>query len=359
MAAIALALAGCGQGGGSKVDGPVTVYVSLPLSGPRAADGRDAADGARLALERAGGKAGGIEVRAEVLDDAEPLTREGPPAAVRQWDPAATAANARAAAQDSSTAAYIGELDSEPTRTSLPITNDAGIAQISPGAGGIDLTQPAAGYPDSPERYRPSGETSFARVVPDDGREAAAAADLAIELGFTRVRVIAHDTPFDQLIASEFRRAAAQVGVDVAEQDPDAVLEIGQASGLRLIPGADADVAPGAETHGVEEALAVENLTDQGFAGEFEGRYGRAPGPYAAYGYEAMSVALDGIAAAADGDEKFRTAVVDTVLGSEHADSLLGEYSIDDDGDTTLCALQPYTVTGPDPLPGKPICPTG
>ena len=95
-------------------------------------------------------------MRAHFLDDAKG----------RPWDPVAVGANARTAVQDHTTAAYIGELDSEPTRASAPITNQAGIVQVSPGAGAVDLTAPAAGYPDSPDRYRPSGDVSFARTVP-------------------------------------------------------------------------------------------------------------------------------------------------------------------------------------------------
>ena len=67
--ALALALAGCSSADESGVEGPVTVYVSLPLSGPAAPDGRDAADGARLALEQAGGRAGDLEVQARYMDD--------------------------------------------------------------------------------------------------------------------------------------------------------------------------------------------------------------------------------------------------------------------------------------------------
>lgn len=350
------------------MDGPVTVYVSLPLTGPRGEDGNDTADGARLALERAGGRAGGLEVRAEYLDDArgapeparlspdEPLPNR--PLYAGSWSPQAVGENARSAAQDSTTAAYIGELDNEPTRTSLPITNDAGILQISPGAGGIDLTAPAESYPDSPDRYRPSGEVSFARVVPDDGAEAAAAADLAVDLGLRSVRVIARDTPFDRLIAAEFERAAAGVGVEVGAKGADAMLEIGQASGLRLIPGGSANVPAAAETHVVEEALAPESLPGRDFAAAFEERFGRVPGPYAGYGFEAMTLALAGIASAEDDDE-LRAGIVDAVLGSEHPDSILGPYSIDDDGDTTLCALQPYAIAGTRAVPGKPICPRG
>jgi branched-chain amino acid transport system substrate-binding protein len=147
LAVAASAAVGCGVSGSAGIDGPVTVYVSLPVSGPRADDGRDAADGARLALEAAGGRAGSIEALAKFLDDATG----------KLWDPLAVGANARTAVQDSSAAAYIGELDSEPTRASVPITNDAGLLQVSPTAGAVDLTGPAIGYPDSPDRYRPSG----------------------------------------------------------------------------------------------------------------------------------------------------------------------------------------------------------
>ena len=43
---VSLVAAGCSASNGAKVEGPVTIYVSLPLTGPRAAEGQDAADGA-------------------------------------------------------------------------------------------------------------------------------------------------------------------------------------------------------------------------------------------------------------------------------------------------------------------------
>ena len=62
-------LGGCSSGS-DESDGPVelTVYVSLPVGEP---DGRDAADGARLALSDADGAAGDATVRAVFLDDSE------------------------------------------------------------------------------------------------------------------------------------------------------------------------------------------------------------------------------------------------------------------------------------------------
>ncbi len=335
-ALLAPAAIGCGGSGGGRTDGPVTVYVSLPLTGPRAADGRNAADGARLALEEADGRAAELEVRAEYLDDAR-----GEP-----WDPVAVGENARTAAQDSSTAGYIGELDSQPTRTSLPITNQAGIAQVSPAAGGVDLTRPAKGYPDSPDRYQPSGEASFARVIPDDAAVAAAAAELASESGARRVAAARPRSSYEELSVAEFERAAGEAGLEVVARSDRAEVV--------FEPERDGEASLTAPRRRLAPALDPANLADAGFAGRFEQRFARAPGPLAAYGYEAMALLLAAIEGARRDGGDFRASVADELLGADRPESVLGRYSITDDGDTTLCAIQPY---GPGDRPAEPICP--
>jgi hypothetical protein len=339
-AAIAAVLAGCGDGNGSSVEGPVTVYASLPLTGPRADAGKAVAEGARLALETAGGKAAGVEVRLEVLDDAR-----GAP-----WSPAAVGDNARAAAQDSSTAAYIGELDSEPTRVSLPITNDAEILQISPGAGGVDLIAPAQGYPDSPQRYRPSGEVTFARLVAADDEAAAAAARLAIDSGLAQVSLPAPQTSYEKLVTAAFETAAAEVGLETGQTArADAELQIDPDGGFTLLPtgrgpalAVRQQLAPRPDAKSSLRVL----LTD----------HSEESASYAVYGYEAMELVLEAIGKAAEdeGDDEFRRRVTDAVLGAQRPDSTLGPYSIGDDGEPTLC-VQPYR----DDRPREPICPGG
>lgn len=348
LALPALALGGCSSDG-STVEGPVTVYVSLPLSGPAEADGTDAADGARLALEQAGDRAGGLEVRAELLDDA---------AAGKPWNPVAVGQNARRAAQDSSAAAYIGELDSQPTRASMPITNDAGIVQVSPGAGGIDLTAPAEGYPDSPERYRPSGEISFARVIPSDAEQVRAAAEWAGEMGLGRLLGAPDGLPFGNLMLSEFSADAAEVGVEVDRVQPGRI--IGR-SGPSFLAGAGPD-GPGVLTAGgrryvTSGALAPIRLPKSAFPADFRRRFERDPGPYAAYGYDAMQLVLEAIEVA-EGKDEFRAAVVDAVLDADRPDSILGPYSIAPDGNTTLCAVQRYEERG-ELVPLEAPCPRG
>ena len=93
--------------------------MSLPLRGPSGPDGRDAADGARMALADANDEAGGVAVEAKYLDDTAGGRR------AREVDAGQAAANARAATQDSTAIAYLGDFESGATRASLPVTNGA------------------------------------------------------------------------------------------------------------------------------------------------------------------------------------------------------------------------------------------
>jgi branched-chain amino acid transport system substrate-binding protein len=338
---LSLAASGCGVTGDATIDAPVTVYVSLPLTGPRGPDGSDAADGARLALEEAGGRAESIEVRAEFLDDAKG----------RPWDPVAVGANARRAVQDSSAAAYIGELDSEPTRASVPITNDAGLVQVSPGAGAVDLTAPAAGYPDSPDRYRPSGSVNFARTVPSDAVVVDAAAEWAGTLGATQAQVSSDGSAFQDLAVTEFRSAAAAHGVQVVPRSAD------RGRAARYDPGTGRLSVEG-RTYQLSAELDPSRLPDKEFPGRFEQRYGRAPGPYAAYGYEAMALALQAIGDAGTDASSFRDEVRDGAFGARRDGTVLGSYSITSEGDTTECMIQRYRVEGSALVPLGASCPT-
>jgi branched-chain amino acid transport system substrate-binding protein len=348
---LSLTVAGCGVAGTAKIEAPVSVYVSLPLTGPRGADGRDAADGARLALEQARGEAGSIKVRAQFLDDAKG----------KAWDPVAVGANARKAVQDSSAAAYIGELDSEPTRASVPITNDAGLVQVSPGAGAVDLTAPATGYPDSPDRYRPSGTPSFARTVPGDDVVVDAAASWASELGVTSAAVTSDGSPFQNLAATEFKSSAVEHGIQVMPGKPPKEVAVTADTGKQAVyePGAErlgvygstpADLAVSAE-------LDPSRLPRQDFVAQFGQRFHRAPGPYAAYGYEAMELALQAIDQAGTDASSFRDNVRNSVFGVHRDSTVLGSYSITSEGDTTECMVQRYRGSGTAHKPLGAPCP--
>jgi branched-chain amino acid transport system substrate-binding protein len=348
---LALAVAGCGIAGSAKIEAPVSVYVSLPLTGPHGADGRDAADGVRLALEQAQGRAGSIQVRATYLDDAKG----------KVWDPVAVGANARRAVQDSSAAAYIGELDSEPTRASVPITNDAGLVQVSPGAGGVDLTQPAVGYPNSPDRYQPSGSPNFARTVPADDVVANAAATWASELGATQAAVSSDGSAFQNLAASEFKSAATEHGVQVTPGKPPSQVATTASTGKQAVyePGSQRLSLSGTEpvTYSVSAELDPKLLPDKNFDTAFAQRFHHGPGVYAAYGYEAMGLLVQAIAGAGTDASSFRDNVRNGVFGAHRDGTVLGSYSITSGGDTTECAIQRYRINGAARTPLGAPCP--
>ena len=70
----------------------LTIYSSLPLQGAARAQSVAAVNGAKLALEQAGGKAGKFPIKYKSLDDST--------AQAGGWEPGATSANARKAAGD-------------------------------------------------------------------------------------------------------------------------------------------------------------------------------------------------------------------------------------------------------------------
>jgi len=121
---MAVSVAGFGAGCGSTVqdDSQLTVYVSAPTTGKEAPLGKAIVAGAKSALDDAGGEAGGAPVAIEVVDSGQD---DGSAQA-------AIAANAREATQDSTSIAYIGEVDPAKTEFSAPITNEAGLLQLSP-----------------------------------------------------------------------------------------------------------------------------------------------------------------------------------------------------------------------------------
>jgi hypothetical protein len=158
-AVLALAAVGCGADSGEEQgEATLAIYVSAPLTGPGRGDGQKVAQGARQALSKAGGEAAGYDVTAEYLDGAgRNETR---------FDPVIAAANARTATEDSTTIAFIGEPDSGATRTSLPITNSAGILQVAPGSGASDLVRDETYNDDVPTEVQGTGERTYAQLIP-------------------------------------------------------------------------------------------------------------------------------------------------------------------------------------------------
>jgi branched-chain amino acid transport system substrate-binding protein len=119
LAAAAIGTAGCGgtgATGASETGGnQLAIYSSLPLQGPSAAISHEIVGGEKLALSQAGGRVGALRISYVSLDDSNPTTGK--------WSRDATLTNAKTAAQDTSTIAYLGDYNSAATALSLPLIN--------------------------------------------------------------------------------------------------------------------------------------------------------------------------------------------------------------------------------------------
>jgi branched-chain amino acid transport system substrate-binding protein len=380
---LALALAGCGGGNSlvNKIHGTrLTIFESVPLDGAAEPEGQAVLNGAQLALNQIGGRIGHFRIRIRVLDDAT--------ATAGRWDPGQTEADARIAAADRTTIGYIGDLESGASAISIPLLNREGIAQISPTSTAVGLTSDAPGSsPGEPEKYYPTGVRTFARVVPNDLVGAAAQVNLEQELGCTRTYV-AEDEEVDGVdFATTFQAAAKSAGLNivgtqsyeagsanytafaasVATARPDCVLLsalnptsavlVTEALGAALPHArifAGASLAIGAYTTpalgGIPSALDRRVLVivaalgprsyppaGRAFLERYEMAFGPPP-PDAIFGYEAMSLMLSAIArATGDGrQDAIRSHVVAALFATRDRASVLGTYSIDRAGDTTL-----------------------
>jgi branched-chain amino acid transport system substrate-binding protein len=391
LPALALGAGGCGgvsASGASEATGnQLAIYSSLPLAGPAAPIAREMVNGERLALADAGGRAGRFRVGFVSLDDSNPQTGK--------LDPGVTAANAKMAAQDQSTIAYVGEYGSAATAVSLPLINAAGILQVSPGSPYVGLTSSLDAGQYEPQRFYPSGRRTFGRLEPSDTGQAAAQARLMRQLGLSSVYVLDDQSPFQRPLAEIVAADAAGEGVAVMGHDSLAVdsgsVFTGEVEKI-LRSGAQAVFlagGPGAGATALWRALYSANphlvllgsssLDSEAFTsalgpagrstylttpvldvrsyppaatrvlGEYRRHFGYDGGPYALYGYEAMSVVLAAIrGAGARGND--RLAVIAGFFATRDRASVLGTYSIQPNGDTTLTRYGVDRVAG-----GRPV----
>lgn len=196
----------------------LTVYASAPAHGASEAAGGAALAGARRALRDAGRRAGGRRVRMVALSS----TRAGDDA----WDPGTVEAVAERAVDDPTAIAYLGELSLGASAVSLPVTNRAGLLQVSPADGLTSLTTMPPGRPRAgPERYYPEERRTFVRLVPTDLEVAEA---MLAELPAARGAAVVHTEGFAErelagMLAYKLRRVdRPPLLVEPAREDPDA-----------------------------------------------------------------------------------------------------------------------------------------
>src|SRR5919205_3258609 len=380
LGVLAFGVAACGNdeggGGGASAGGggdTLTVYSSLPLQGDSRPQSEDVNRGIQLALDQAGGKVGKFTIKLVQLDDAT--------ASAGKWDPGQTSANARKVVGDDSAIAYIGEFNSGATAISLPILNEAGILQVSPSNTYVGLTRAKGADKGEPDKYYPSGKRTYGRVVPADHIQAAAQVAYQKGEGCTKLYILNDKEVYGKGIADQVASIGKAQGLQVLGNDgidtkaanfrtlaskikssgADCMFfgGITQNKGVQVFKDVHAS-NPTAKLFGpdgvaespftsklstaVQKQTYITNPTldpklyppaAQDFFDTFKQKYGKDPEPYAIYGYEAMKVALLAIQNAGDKGND-RQAVIDAFFKIKDRESVLGKYSIDENGDTTL-----------------------
>jgi branched-chain amino acid transport system substrate-binding protein len=378
-----------GGGGGEAAEGGGTlnVYSSLPLQGASRPQTTAMVEGIRLALQQNNGKAGDFTIKYTSLDDST--------AQAGTWTPEATQANAERVAQDDNAVAYIGEFNSGASVVSIPILNEVPIAQISPANTAVGLTTDEPGADKGePDKYYPSGERHYLRIVPKDTIQGAAISTLMQEDGCQNIYILNDREVYGAGLSRNIENSANEIGLEVLANegiDPKAPNFRSQAAAMKsanadcfVFSGITANGAvqlykdvsaalPNAKLYG-PDGVAESGFSDpaeggipadvagkvkvtvatlspdqyppegQRFFDEYKQTYDvTSVDPYAIYGYEAMKLVLDTCQRLGP-DCADREAMIDALFETTGRESVLGTYDIDENGDTTITDYGVYTV---------------
>jgi len=390
--ASALIFAGCGggggeQGGGGGGGGPTASIVSdLPLQGANRAQTESMVNAIELAIEERDGKAGDVTIDFRSLDDAT--------AQAGQWDEGKCSQNAQTAAQDDQIVGWIGPFNSGCASVEIPILNEAGLVMISPANTYVGLTKPG-GDPGDPDRYYPTGERNYTRVIPADDKQGRLGAVLMEEEGVESVFIIDDRETYGKGLADQVELTAEELGIEVlgregidgsagnyrslmnriADAQPDAVYFGGiieNNAGQLVRDKVDAGMSNEDVLFIVPDGVYVDTYIEQGgdaakgtyvtfggvpakelseeaqaFVDDYNEAYPDGPpiAAYTTYAYEAANVMLDAIERAYNADDEVnRQNVLREVLATEDYEGVLGTWSFDEDGDTTLTKLSVQRV---------------
>jgi branched-chain amino acid transport system substrate-binding protein len=317
------------------------------------------------------------------LDDASPVTGS--------WDGTVEAENAQKAIADADAMVYIATYNSGAAKVSIPITNKAGMAQVTVANTYPGLTKPG-NAPGEPEIYRPSGKINYFRAHPSDDIQGAAAAKLAQCLGFKRVFILDDRQLYGKGIADVFAKTAKELGLQAVGHEGVESVDIDFRALLTKVRAAKADLVYGGfviDSGGpqviqqmkalglfdagtkfmgpdglfspalVEQATpaAVNNNVYATFAGlpsdqlptdvgkrfyaDYKAKHKEEPIGWAMYAYQATIVTLDAIERAGAKD---RAKILEALRNTKNFEGITGRFSFDENGDTDRTDMGGFQV---------------
>jgi branched-chain amino acid transport system substrate-binding protein len=370
-------------GGDGKPD--LLIASDLPLQGANRSLTTEMADAVEFILKQHDFKAGGKTIGYQSCDDAT--------AQAGSWDSAKCSANARAYANNKSVIGVVGTFNSGCAKLEIPVANravDGPLAMVSPANTYPGLTQGGPGTETGePENYYPTGKRNYARVVWNDQFQGAAGALLARDLGLKKVYVLTDKETYGNGIANLFSQYAKKVGITTLPGTPqawdkkassyDAIATKIKTSGAdavflggivcnnggKLIKDLKAGLGPDVQIFGpdgwtpisatIEGAGAAADgmyITQPGippdrlkgagkkFVTDFTADIGHEPDPYTNYAAQATEVLLTAI----DKADADRAKVAENLFDLDVKDGILGDFKIDENGDTTLGTVAVFQI---------------
>jgi branched-chain amino acid transport system substrate-binding protein len=417
---LVLLAAGCGGGGGGgggneaealpsascepieyEGDGKAELIIAsdLPLQGANRSLTTQMAQAVEFILKQHDWKAGGKNIGFQSCDDST--------AQAGSWDSAKCTANARAYANNTNVIGVIGTFNSGCAKLEIPIGNRAPsgpLAYVSPANTYPGLTISGPGTESGePDVYYPSGKRNYARVVWNDQFQGAADAQFAKDQGFKNVYVLSDKETYGNGIATLFQTYAKKLGIQTLPGTPqawdknassyDAIATKIKQSGadavflggiicnnggklikdLRAGLGSNVTIfAPdgftpidaatiktgGPATEGMfitQPGIPSDQLSGAGktFVEDFTKENGTAPDPYTNYAAQATEVLLTAI----DDAKGERGQVAEHLFNQDVKDGILGNFKIDENGDTTLGTVSVWQVKGQKGVFQKTITP--
>ncbi len=355
--------------------GTIRIYSSLPLTGSSKEQTETMVNAMKLALDdftNGTKKIGNYTIDYVSLDDAT--------AAKGQWDADQEKANANKVVNDPDAMLYIGTFNSGAAKVSIPITNQAGMTMITPANTLACLTRfdaPSGCDKSEPDVYYPTKTRNYFRVCVNDDIQGPAMNNFIASLGVKKVYLIDDSQAYGKGVADSFAGASKSYGLEIVDRasisgkesdykslaatikakNPDAVVFGGitqqqagkllsdiRAAGLKIpFLGDDGTLddafikdggaaAEGAYATGAGVDESKLPAKGQDFLKRFRAQYGSTQ-QYTIYGYEAMSAALTIIKNAG---KKDRAAILQAAGNIKDFEGVLGKWSFDKNGDTTL-----------------------
>ncbi|MBP7687790.1 MAG: branched-chain amino acid ABC transporter substrate-binding protein [Thermoflexales bacterium] len=367
IVALTVVLSAC-QPTGSRT---VRVYLSFPMSGQPNL-GRSIVKGIQLAFDGIESRIGGTEIVLEVRDNGD---ENG------QWQPEKELENVQQAVADPLAVAYLGPMNSGAAKLSLPITNRAGMIQISPSTTWPGLTKPGFAQGE-PAIFYPTGRRNFFRTCSTDDVQGPAAAVWARDLKFRSFYVLDDGEAYGAGVSALFARRAEQLGLknvgrqtidktaldftdvltQVKQARPDVVYFGGTvANGAALLvtqmrelgltaafmgPDAIVDTSLIDQAQGAAEGVyatfvgapsaQLTSVMGRDFYAAFKAKYAEEPEAFAQLGYDAAQVLITAMQQSSTID---RANLLAYVLAASSFEGTVGTFGFDRRGDTTVTLI--------------------